>query len=189
MPDEEWLDNEAAAALAGVKLCTWRSYVARGYAPPPDDPDLDRIRCHRRPRWRASTLAGWKRPGQGARTELAGQRAALVAARRAEYAEVTAPTEQLQAWLAVNHRALLEAADALVDLRDALVAAAGDDEQVAAAIDRAGSAMTRQPSAGLASTVSYALFMAHKTGGALAAQLARFEPLRAGYMAVTEGRA
>jgi hypothetical protein len=179
----EWLDVKAAAARAGVKPVTWRSYVSRGYAPEPDDKDEgEPVIYRRRPRWRASTLDGWRRAGQGAHTELAGRRAAVAAARRAELAEPAVVAAHLQAWLSQHHPALLAAAEDLVDLRDALVAA-DKGGLLADAIDKAGEAMTRQPSIGLASAVSYALSLARGVGED-AAPLARFDYLRTGYESV-----
>jgi hypothetical protein len=51
-----------------VAVGTWDSYVSRGKAPRPDE------YVERTPRWRMSTITAWAatRPGQGARTDLAG---------------------------------------------------------------------------------------------------------------------
>ncbi len=66
MTDPAPVLNEEAAALAGVTPSTWRNYVTRGYAPPPDG------RLGRTPWWHRATIDGWleTRPGQGARTDL-----------------------------------------------------------------------------------------------------------------------
>jgi hypothetical protein len=176
----EWLDVKACAARRGIQPGTWRAYVSRGQAPPPDDPDdADPTRpvSHRRPRWRPETVDGYKYPGRGARTDVAERRRAEAAGRRAELAAATATDGALEAWLAQHHRALLDAADTLVDQRDDLVAAAGDQgAELAGAIDAAGEAMTGRPSRRLAGAVSYALFLAPA-----AAELAAFRHLRAGY--------
>jgi predicted DNA-binding transcriptional regulator AlpA len=61
---DDKLRSSAAAELAGVKLSTWSSYVARKQAPKPDG-HYDR----RTPWWLRSTVNDWKasRPGQGSR--------------------------------------------------------------------------------------------------------------------------
>lgn len=61
-----------AAALVGIAPATWRGYVARGYAPQPDEPDTGRAVNRREPRWLTSTVEGYiaRRAGQGARTDL-----------------------------------------------------------------------------------------------------------------------
>lgn len=59
--------------IAGpIAASTWRSYVARGTAPEPDDRIID-TRGRARPVWWRSRIAAWMmtRPGQGARTDLA----------------------------------------------------------------------------------------------------------------------
>lgn len=182
----EWLDVAAIAARYGIKAGTWRAYVSRGQAPAPDDPDAGRPAWYRRPRWRAATLDGWTRPGQGARTDVAAARRKAAAGRRAELAEHRQVDANCAAWLAANHRGLLDAADALVDLRDAL--AAGDETGLLAdTIDQAGEAMSGRPSLALASAVTYALFLA-RTAGDTAGPLARFGYLRTGYEAVRPRR-
>jgi hypothetical protein len=62
-----WLGAREAAARAGVKVGTWRAYVARKRAPG---------HGRRNPvsgveEWLATVIAGWMeaRPGQGARTD------------------------------------------------------------------------------------------------------------------------
>lgn len=46
---------------------TWRSYVSRGRAPQPDDPDdaNGRPANRRTPRWRQSTIDRWKNTRRG----------------------------------------------------------------------------------------------------------------------------
>jgi hypothetical protein len=63
---KELIGNEAAAAYVGVSVNTWRPYVSRNQAPPPDRREIDR--GHAVPVWRKSTLDRWmrSRPGQGA---------------------------------------------------------------------------------------------------------------------------
>jgi hypothetical protein len=65
------LTGPKAAARAGVAAATWRSYVSRGYAPQPDDPDNDQPPNRRNPRWLTSTVDHFtaNRLGQGARTD------------------------------------------------------------------------------------------------------------------------
>jgi len=63
----EWVDVAGAAAICGIKPSTWRTYVDRGQAPAPDDPDTDTVQQRRRPRWRRATVERWHagRPGPG----------------------------------------------------------------------------------------------------------------------------
>lgn len=63
----EWVDVAGAAELCGIQPSTWRTYVARGQAPAPDDPDESAPPERRRPRWRRTTVEGWhaQRPGPG----------------------------------------------------------------------------------------------------------------------------
>jgi hypothetical protein len=63
------LTGPEAAALAGIAPATWRSYVARGYVPPADDPDDGRPANRRSPRWLTSTVERFaaNRIGQGRR--------------------------------------------------------------------------------------------------------------------------
>lgn len=175
----EWLDVEACARRRGIKASTWRSYVARGQAPAPDDPDDQdgRPPSHRRPRWRPETVDGFPYPGQGRRTDVAAARRAAAAERAAQLAEQRAGDAGLVAWLAANHRALLDAAEVLVDERDRLIAGAGDrGEQLAEAIDTAGEHMLGRPSRTLAAAVASALFLAPSSPA-----LGAFRRLRDGY--------
>lgn len=67
------LTGAQAAQRLGLVPSTWRSYVARGYAPAPDDPgDLSASANRRNPRWRASSVDRFKanRLHQGTRTDL-----------------------------------------------------------------------------------------------------------------------
>jgi hypothetical protein len=57
-----------AAAYLGLAASTWRDYYADGRTPAPDG--IDQERGHVRPWWYAETLDAWRRPGQGARTDL-----------------------------------------------------------------------------------------------------------------------
>ncbi len=70
--DDPMLTGPQAAGRLGIKPGTWRGYVARGQAPPPDDPDDDRPKNRRQPRWLTSTIDTYarrtKRPGT--RTDL-----------------------------------------------------------------------------------------------------------------------
>jgi hypothetical protein len=62
------LGNIGAAARAGVKPGTWRSYVARGQAPEPDGYE----EVSGTPWWWPTTIDFWlvNRPGPGTRTDL-----------------------------------------------------------------------------------------------------------------------
>lgn len=64
----ERLSVAAAAALAGVRIGTWRAYVWRNQAPPPDGKDEVFGRLY----WLRETVECWlaERPGRGARTDL-----------------------------------------------------------------------------------------------------------------------
>lgn len=59
----ELLSATQAAARAGIATSTWRGYVARGQAPPPDTYEADR------PRWHPATVDRWlaERPGRSGR--------------------------------------------------------------------------------------------------------------------------
>ncbi len=57
-PDPLLTVAEVAARL-DIKPVTWRSYVSRGTAPPPDAPDLGRPEARRAPRWLTSTIDAW----------------------------------------------------------------------------------------------------------------------------------
>lgn len=73
----------------------------------------------------------------------------------------------MEQWLRDNHRRILAVADALVDHREALLAAAGDTrvrDELASAIDRAGEEISSRPSRMLASAVAYALFLLRPGG-------------------------
>jgi hypothetical protein len=72
------LTGPECADRLNLTSSTWRSYVHRGYAPPPDDPDSDRPPNRRSPRWRASTVEAFRenRRKQGTRTDLADRRTA-----------------------------------------------------------------------------------------------------------------
>jgi hypothetical protein len=63
MPDDPLLTASQAAARAvpPLSVADFRSRVARGLAPPPDDPDEDRSPQRRRPRWLTSTIDAWTR--------------------------------------------------------------------------------------------------------------------------------
>jgi hypothetical protein len=63
------LTGPEAAERAGIAPATWRSYAARGYVPPADDPDDDRPPNRRSPRWKTSTVDHFiaNRIGQGNR--------------------------------------------------------------------------------------------------------------------------
>jgi hypothetical protein len=76
MSVNEWLSGPEAAARAGIAGPTWRSYVSRGYAPQPDDPDLGRPPQRRNPRWLTSTVDSFtaNRLKQGTRTDLTRKR-------------------------------------------------------------------------------------------------------------------
>ncbi|HLL69112.1 MAG TPA: hypothetical protein VK453_25855 [Micromonosporaceae bacterium] len=67
MPKKDRLTTAEAAKLAGVQPVTWRGYVHRQHAPPPDG-HLDA----RTPYWYRGTVETWitHRPGRGARTDL-----------------------------------------------------------------------------------------------------------------------
>ena len=62
-----WLDARQAAARAGVKVGTWRAYVARERAPGHGR----RNSVSGVEEWLDTVIAGWMeaRPGQGARTD------------------------------------------------------------------------------------------------------------------------
>jgi hypothetical protein len=88
---------------------------------------------------------------------------------RAELTEPVATTDAaLRQWLEANHAGLLTVAEALVDRREELLAAAAPAgrQDLAEAIDRAGEAMSGRPSRSLASAVSYALFLLGTDGPA-----------------------
>lgn len=61
MSDDDLLDLEAAASVAGVKPATLSSYLSRGTMPEPD------LRFGRAPVWRRSTINRWltSRVGRG----------------------------------------------------------------------------------------------------------------------------
>jgi hypothetical protein len=62
MDDPLLTASEAAArAVPAMTASDFRSRVARGLAPEPDDPDDDRAPQRRRPRWKVSTIDAWTR--------------------------------------------------------------------------------------------------------------------------------
>ena len=67
MPDDPLLYAHQVAEQIGVTVGTWRGYVSRGQAPPPDDQVIDG--SHVRPQWRRSVIQAWMdgRPGRGVR--------------------------------------------------------------------------------------------------------------------------
>jgi hypothetical protein len=56
---DDWWGVREAAAHCGVKPPTWRYYVSRGFAPPPDDTDEGSPPERRRPRWKPETVKAW----------------------------------------------------------------------------------------------------------------------------------
>lgn len=56
MTEDPLLTGPQAADRLGIEPSTWRAYVSRGQAPPPDDPDLGQIKQRRNPRWRQSVI-------------------------------------------------------------------------------------------------------------------------------------
>lgn len=70
--DDPLLTGPQVAGRLFIKPATWRGYVKRGHAPPPDDPDENTVKERRTPRWRQSTIDAWhaSRPGRGTRTDL-----------------------------------------------------------------------------------------------------------------------
>ncbi len=166
MPQDDLLTVADIAGLAQIDAVTWRVYVHRRQAPEADGPRDASTGW--RPRWRRATVEHWlaNRPGQGKRTDLAEAR---VGRRRQDEAERTAtsPTAspRLQAWLATNHAALREVAERLDDERDQLLqlaTARGLEDQLAAALDRAGEYNLARPHKLLASGVSMALVLARQ---------------------------
>jgi hypothetical protein len=71
---DDLLTGTEVAALLGITPGTWRSLVHQRFAPPADDPDLDRPPSRRLPRWRRSTVLAFKasRPGRGRRAQRYG---------------------------------------------------------------------------------------------------------------------
>lgn len=59
-PNRLLYTDEVCRLIDGMTPNTWRSYVSRGYAPAPDDPDLGRPVNRRTPRWKLSTVADWQ---------------------------------------------------------------------------------------------------------------------------------
>lgn len=53
---ERLLTGREVSRLLGIQPDTWRSYVNRGKAPPPDFADLDTPVNNRLPRWRLDTV-------------------------------------------------------------------------------------------------------------------------------------
>lgn len=69
------LFSAEVATLLDMSPETWRSHVTRGTAPPADDPDLDRPRNRRMPRWKLSTIAQWQAARRRRRRPQRGQEA------------------------------------------------------------------------------------------------------------------
>lgn len=161
--DDPLLGPAQVAARLGIAEVTWRSYVSREQAPPPDDPgDPEESRFRRRPRWRTSTIDAFRPPGRALRPGRRTDRAkARVAAREHAAAELAAPAAAPAAtmtrWLEQNHAVVFEAAEALVDHREELLTVAARPDALAEAIDAAGMQLSGRPSRALASAVAYAL--------------------------------
>ncbi len=74
MTDTDMWGVAEAASHCGVTPGTWRVYVSRGFAPPPDDPDEGYPPQRRRPKWSPETVRTWHenrpsvRPGRGNHT-------------------------------------------------------------------------------------------------------------------------
>jgi hypothetical protein len=68
---DPWLTGPEVASVLGIKPVSWRTAVAKGYAPPADDPGVGPVN-RRNPRWRLSSVRRYElsRPGRGARTDL-----------------------------------------------------------------------------------------------------------------------
>lgn len=59
-PDPGWWTVTDIAEHLGIGEPTWRGYVSRGFAPPPDDPGDPAAHPKRRiPRWRPDTIRTW----------------------------------------------------------------------------------------------------------------------------------
>jgi predicted DNA-binding transcriptional regulator AlpA len=55
------LTGPQVAGRLGIDSATWRGYVHRGYAPPPNDPGDTSLPVNRRtPKWRQSTVDQWQ---------------------------------------------------------------------------------------------------------------------------------
>lgn len=175
MPEEDPLVSaKEAAELLGIKPATWRSYVSRGQAPPPDEPDDEpgKPACHRFPRWRRSTVLGRVgRRKQGHRTDLDHAREAR---RRRDATDLAAvsirPTAELAAWLARRATAVRAVAELLDDHRDELVEqAAGEAAQglLEEAYNMMGRYLGRQEMTnGFASAVAHTLRLARAVSSA-----------------------
>lgn len=59
MTDTDMWGVAEAASHCGVTPGTWRVYVSRGFAPPPDDPDEGYPPQRRRPKWSPETVRTW----------------------------------------------------------------------------------------------------------------------------------
>lgn len=59
--DDHWLSTREVAELCGITSADLRSRLAKGLAPPPDDPDAEAVPQRRAPRWLASTARRWAR--------------------------------------------------------------------------------------------------------------------------------
>jgi predicted DNA-binding transcriptional regulator AlpA len=71
MAKKDQLTTAEVAKLVGVKPSTWRSYLGRNTAPPPDGRYDERTVY-----WYRSTIERWvkARPGRGARSDLGRKR-------------------------------------------------------------------------------------------------------------------
>ena len=71
--EPEWWGVAEAASHCGIRPGTWKGYVSRGTAPAPDDPDQDRPKERRQPRWKADRVRDWhaNRPGKPGRPRTA----------------------------------------------------------------------------------------------------------------------
>jgi hypothetical protein len=193
--DDPLLGVVDAAHHAGTRPATWRAYVSRGQAPPPDQVHTT-PGGRRRPLWRTSTVSAWltARPGSGFRTDLH----TAARARRAQAAADLAapprpgPAPALLDWVRTNRRRLMDAAETLVDERDTLLAHHPYPDLLAEAIDHAGQHLdSPHPTPALARAVARATGLLlgqvaphrphHLPDGDLAAAVAAWAPLHHGY--------
>lgn len=75
----------------------------------------------------------------------------------------------VEAWLAENHRGLLDVAEVLVDRREELLQLVDDDSQrdeLALAIDQGGAHISARPSRALAAAIAYAMYLLRPAGPA-----------------------
>lgn len=105
MSKPRYLSSNEAARRLGIEPSTWRAYHSRKTTPEPD------VWIGATPGWSESTIDGWERPGQGARTDRAPVPTTCRAATRHGYGRTCKSDEWKDGFCRTHHPGSAVAAD------------------------------------------------------------------------------